>query len=121
MINRNGHTFRDMKELADWLKSQPPEVVRAINREWSTKLPSILDPNWEYWLSDYKEISPGCWLPMTQSFVNNFVDEDGKPKVSLKREIKFTEAKVNVPLPDAMFTAEFEEGAESTIKRTTHR
>ena len=71
----------------------------------------LIDPCFEFTLGDLKEIAPGCWLPMTQTAVIFAAGSDGKPFVELTRTIKITEATVNQPLPDALFTMIFKEGA----------
>jgi hypothetical protein len=110
-LNRKGHSFRDTKEVWAWIRSRPPEEARALAREESAALPRLVDPVFDYWLSDDREIAPGSWLPMTQTSNLYFLDEGGRLAIDQTCRLKITEAKVNVPLPDAMYRVELPQGA----------
>ena len=71
----------------------------------------LIDPCFEFTLGDEKEVAPTCWLPMTQTAVIFAAGADGKPFRDLTHTVKITEATVNQPLPDALFTVAFKEGA----------
>ncbi|MFI5458153.1 MAG: TlpA disulfide reductase family protein [Isosphaerales bacterium] len=110
LLNRQGHSFHDTEEMRTWIQSRTPEEARAIDREQSANLPRLVDPVFDYWLSDYKEVAPGWWLPMTQHASSYFMDEDGKLAIEETHQIRITEVRVNIRLPAAMFTVEFREG-----------
>jgi hypothetical protein len=74
-------------------------------------------PRIEYWMSDYKEVRPGCWLPMTQGCEVYSKDNSGKPRVETHSDLKVVEARVNESLPDKLFQMEIKDGAIVTDSR----
>jgi hypothetical protein len=111
LFNRKGHTFKDGDKLRAWIKSRTREEAVALEREKSASLARLVDPIFEEWLSDYREVAPGCWLPMTQSHNLFFMDEDNRLGIEETHELKITELKVNIPLPDDLFRVEIPVGA----------
>jgi hypothetical protein len=109
-LNRRGHAFRDAEELRAWIKSLTPEQASALQREQSANMTRLVDPCMEYRLSDHREVAPGCWLPMKQERALYFLDERGRLAIEETQRLKITEAKVNVPLPDALFQIEIPAG-----------
>lgn len=68
-------------------------------------------PRIEYWMSDYKEVRPGCWLPMTQGCEVYRKDNSGRPCVETHSELKIVDARINKRLPDKLFRMDIKEGA----------
>ena len=68
-------------------------------------------PRIEYWMSDYKEVGPGCWLPMTQGCEVYRKDNTGRPCVETHSDLKIVDARINESLPDKLFRMEIKEGA----------
>jgi len=68
-------------------------------------------PRIEYWMSDYKEVRPGCWLPMTQGCEVYRKDDTGKPCIETQSNLKIDDARINESLPDELFRMEIKEGA----------
>ena len=68
-------------------------------------------PRIEYWMSDYREVQPGCWLPMTQGCEVYRKDNSGQPCVETHSDLKVVDARINKPLPDELFRMEIKEGA----------
>ncbi len=112
LFNRKGHAFHDGEELRAWINSRTPEQAAEVEREKSANLPRLVDPIYEQWFSDYREVAPGCWLPMTQARNLFFMDEHDRLAIEETHELKITELKVNVPLPDDLFRVEIPEGAK---------
>jgi hypothetical protein len=110
-LNLKGSTFRNPEELRAWIKSRTPQEASALEREESANLPRLVDPCWEYRLSDYREVAPGCWLPMTQARDMYCLDEHDRLTIEETYRLTITEAKVDVPLPDAMFRVQIPNGA----------
>ncbi|WP_435008636.1 TlpA family protein disulfide reductase [Tundrisphaera lichenicola] len=106
-----GYKFRDEKEWLEWYKGRTPEEARATELKLSANMLKLTDPIFEFGLEDYREIKPGCWLPMTQTTTFRFIDEDGNNAVEMTKTLKVTEVHVDEPLPDSLFRVEFEEGA----------
>jgi len=78
-------------------------------------------PRIEYWMSDYKEVSPGCWMPMAQGCEVYRKDNSGKPRVETHSDLKIVDARINERLPDELFRMEIKEGvmvADSRSGRT---
>jgi len=66
----------------------------------------------KHWLDDYREVAPGCWFPMTQGYAFYDPDKSAQMYLSLRRDTKIVEIRVNEPLPDEMFHIEIKEGVE---------
>jgi hypothetical protein len=75
-------------------------------------------PRIEYWMSDYKEVRPGCWLPMTQGCEVYHKDNSGKLCVETHSYLKVVDARINEPLPDELFQMQIKEGAMVTDSRS---
>ena len=75
-------------------------------------------PRIEYWMSDYKEIGPGCWMPMIQGCEVYRKDNSGKPCVETHSDLKVVDARINEPLPDELFRMQIKEGAMVTDSRS---
>ncbi len=69
-------------------------------------------PRIEYWMSDYKEIAPGCWLPMTQGCKVYRKDNSGKYRLETHSDLKIVNAQINEPLPEKLFRMDIKEGAK---------
>jgi len=75
-------------------------------------------PRIEYWMSDYKEVQPGCWLPMTQGCEVYRKDNSGRPCVETHSDLKIVDACINERLPDELFRMDIKEGATVTDSRS---
>ncbi len=65
----------------------------------------------EYWTLDYKEIAPGCWIPMTQGYnVPRYNPDKKQHYVVVRRDVRIVDVRINDTLPDDLFKIEFEEG-----------
>jgi len=116
-MNRNGHSLRNVEEMAAWIQSRAPNDARAFERDRSANMHRLVDPVFDYWLSDDREIAPGCRLPMTQESNLYFLDEDDRLAIEETHRLTVTEAKVNIPLPAELFRVEIPAGAR-VIDRT---
>jgi thiol-disulfide isomerase/thioredoxin len=110
LLRQKGHQVRDESDLARALGAIPKAELAAIYRAGASELTRLIDPCFEFWLSDYKELAPGCWLPIQQgvSFIN--VDDKGNAFESARNELRILDARVNEPLPATLFAVEFKEG-----------
>jgi len=75
-------------------------------------------PRLEHWMSDYREVGPGCWLPMAQGYQVYNKDKDDRAYVERRRDLKVVEARVNMPLADDLFRLQIREGARVQDKRS---
>ncbi len=75
-------------------------------------------PRIEYWMSDYKEVRPGCWLPMTQGCEVYRKDNTGNYRVETHSDLKIVDARINERLPDELFRMQIKEGAMVTDSRS---
>jgi hypothetical protein len=71
-----------------------------------------------HWTSDYKEIAPGYWLPMTLGYGLYDKDEQGKPYLRSRRDLKVVQLDVNKKLPDELFRIELKEGIQVADERS---
>ena len=68
-------------------------------------------PRIEYWMSDYKEVRPGCWIPMTQGCEVYRKDNSGQPCIETHSDLRIVDARINERLPDELFRMDIKEGA----------
>lgn len=71
----------------------------------------------EYWMSDYKEIKPGCWFPMKQGCDAFVADTSARPYVDVHTDLKVVDVRVNETLPDELFKMKLEEGVKVVDSR----
>ena len=69
-------------------------------------------PHVEHWMSDYKDVAPGCPLPMKQSYALYNRDDDGRHYLIARRDLKVLEVRVNERLPDELFKIEMQKGIQ---------
>jgi hypothetical protein len=69
-------------------------------------------PHVGHWMLDYKEVYPGCWLPMTQGYELYNRDGDGEPYLEARRDLKILEVSINKKLPDKLFQIELKRGVK---------
>jgi hypothetical protein len=74
-------------------------------------------PRVEYWVADYKEVRPGCWLPMTQGCDAYVTDNSGQTCVDVRTVLKVVDARVNEKLADELFRMQFKEGVKVVDSR----
>ena len=110
LLRRKGHQVEDENELGRVLGSISKAELAAIQRSGASEMTRLIDPCTVFWLSDYKEVAPGCWLPMTQGVSFISVDDKGDAFESARNELEILDAKVNEPLPATLFAVEFKEG-----------
>jgi hypothetical protein len=73
----------------------------------------------EYWTLDYREISPECWIPMTQGYsLPKYDSEKERFFVGTQRDVRITDVKINEKLPDELFQMEFIEGLYVADRRS---
>lgn len=67
--------------------------------------------SFEYWTLDYKEVKPGCPIPMTQGYCLKRPQKDKRSHyIDFQRDVKILEVNVNGKLQDGLFQMEFVEG-----------
>jgi hypothetical protein len=74
-------------------------------------------PRMEHWMSDYREVVPGGWFPMSQGYQVYNKDKDERPYVERRRDLKVAKIEVNSPLVNELFCLEIPEGARVQDKR----
>ena len=73
----------------------------------------------EFWTLDYKQVAPGCLLPMTQGYSLPAYNSDTKQHyIGVVRDVRIVEARVNEELPDELFQMKFEEGLTVIDRRS---
>ena len=110
LLRRTGHPVQDEAGLRLAAATIPQQELAAIFRTGAKELTRLIDPCFESWLDNEKEVAPGCWLPMTQrlQFIN--ADDQGNAFESQRMVLRIIEAHVNELLPDSLFSIEFKEG-----------
>jgi len=100
------------KAFYEWKKTLPKEREAEVQEAYVRALFKHARPLAEHMLSDYKEVRPGWWFPMSQGYDIHDDAEGGRTIVSLSRRFKTVELKVDEPLPDELFKMEFVEGVD---------
>ena len=67
----------------------------------------LIDGSIEHWTLDYKEIAPGCKMPIMQGYSQR---RKGANYADFQRDAKIVDIHVNQALPDELFQMEFKEG-----------
>ncbi len=75
----------------------------------------------EHWALDYKEVAKDRWLPMTQGYQSYRLDEEDKPYLYTRRDVKVVEVRVNEQLSDELFEVELKEGMKVADNRSGHQ
>ena len=118
-LKHEGHPLRDIKEWSEWLGKLTNEQRIALFRKQAVEMTSLIEPCFEFWLDDEKELAPGCWLPMSQGSIYYFLDPNGKLTVETTRDVSIKKAIVNSDLPDAVFEVTIKPGdrvLDETVK-----
>ena len=74
-------------------------------------------PRVEYWMSDYREVRPGCWLPIIQGCEVYEKDVSGQSYVDVHTDLKVVDIRINEPLSDELFKMELKEGVKVVDSR----
>lgn len=104
-----GHPVKNQEAYDTWYESLSAEQKHQVDASFWKKLRTISVPYFDLWSSNYREVAPGDWLPMTQGC--HSYTEDGQSTTG-ECSIHITDVKVNQPLPDSLFHMEFTEGIE---------
>jgi thiol-disulfide isomerase/thioredoxin len=104
-----------------WLQSIPlPERVE-VERQWYKRVNELSAPAFEYALDDFKEVTPGGWIPMKQElFFYEGRDSEGievKPFVTTHKTLRLTDVKVDEELPKEWCEFEMKEGVRVVDQR----
>ena len=74
---------------------------------------------YEYWTLDYKQVAPGCRMPMTQGYSMPSYNPDTKQHyLSVVRDVRVVEVRVNEEFSDELFEMRFEEGLTVIDRRS---
>ena len=111
VARRVGGDFKTDEEMDKWRSSAPPDKQELLDRAredcfWPYHVPGV-----EFWLTEYRQAAPGCWVPMKQAYAwlkhlarDKAVEED-------RIENEVVEVRVNEPLADSVFHIDIPEGA----------
>jgi hypothetical protein len=74
-------------------------------------------PNTECRMTDYKQVSPGCWYPMMQGYTIYQENDSNEPLPASISSLKVADVRVNEKLDDKLFKMELKEGVEVADSR----
>ncbi len=106
-VGRQVADEQDMERQASKVTAEERAKVRRLG---SARLTQLIDPCFEFQISLYKEIAPGCRIPLVQSTCFFEVDRNGDAFEASSDEMHILKVKVNEPLPDALFAVSFKQG-----------
>ncbi|UCD76774.1 MAG: TlpA family protein disulfide reductase [Phycisphaerales bacterium] len=111
---RWGREFQTYTEFWEWKNEQSAEDQRELDRERQTALREYSRPMVEHFLLDYREVAPGRWFPGLQGYAMfaGEMDENGQYPITMQRELRLVEIRINEPLDDGLFTLKMEEGVQ---------
>lgn len=106
-----GRPYKSQAEAEAWVKSLPEQEQKAFATEFGFEGSR---PGTEYFLDDYRELSPGVWFPAHQGYVryDTRVSDAEESAILSRREFNLVEAKANEPLPDSLFQMELTDGVK---------
>ncbi|MHC4559437.1 MAG: TlpA family protein disulfide reductase [Planctomycetota bacterium] len=87
------------------------------HRLYGLALLSNKKPRFEYWMLDYREVKPDCWLPMVQGCEVYEKDVSGRSYVDVHTDLKVVDIRINEPWSDELFEMEFKEGVKVVDSR----
>ena len=105
-----GPSIKTARHWSVWLQSLKPDQCRRVWREFQVAEFEFARPVLVQTFDDYREASPGCWLPFRQT-IDKYELESPDAFLTWHSEQIVTEATVNKPLPKDMFHIELVEGA----------
>lgn len=119
IAHANGHEFTTPREYYEWRATQTPEKQVELEMAYWKALVDHSRPQSENYMLDYQEIAPGMWFPAKQGYAFYIDDPNdaGEYDVSGSRELRLVEARVNEPLPDALFEVELQPGVKVGDRR----
>ena len=112
LAEEEGKQLTSEMEFQDWVSTLPAGKQKGLRREYFKRLLPLSMPLVMHFMSDYREVAAGCWMPMSQGYDNWEVTEQGKTAVTSRREMKVIQATVNAPLADELFMLPFKKGVE---------
>jgi thiol-disulfide isomerase/thioredoxin len=108
---REGRNFSTVEAMSTWFANLNAEEAAANDLRLSAHLPELTEPIFEWSLEDYREVSPGYWMPMTHTYTFWRLDDANRNAVATRNSIRISDVRVNEPLPDELFRVPIEEGA----------
>lgn len=116
---RRGKTFPTTRDYYAWRARQPIDEGRAMDREYADALRDRTRPMARHRLTDWTEVAPGRWFPMTQGYriFAETPQEDGDYPVTWERTLRAVEIRIDEPLPVDRFAIDFKIGVEIEDQR----
>jgi hypothetical protein len=114
IANEMGANVRTSREHNAWLEQLAAEQKTLYWKRFYQRMRPFSRPQVTHWYGDYKEVAPGCWMPMHQGYDLWNIDGDpmAEPVRTKTRDIRVVEVTINPRLPDDLFVWEFDEGVE---------
>ncbi|MEP7367829.1 MAG: TlpA disulfide reductase family protein, partial [Acidobacteriota bacterium] len=107
-----GSGITTRKAFYAWKETLPKERAAEVEAAYVRGMLPNAYPLAEHTLLEYKEVAPGWWFPMLQSYDLYDADHGAPAIISGSRKLKAIEVKVNGPLADELFQMEMTEGVE---------
>ena len=114
---QHGASLTSPQEYDQWLHRQPLELQHAISKEYSVRLRPVAKPQATHWLDDYRQVAPGCYLPMDQGYTIFRHTGPDQMVEDVRRQMKVTRIRVNEPLEDSLFDVRIPDGAQVEDRR----
>jgi hypothetical protein len=111
IASRVGGDFKTEAEMEKWRTSAPPDKRELLDKAKTDCFRPYQRPQLEHWLMEYRQVAPGCWVPMKQGYTWLQYPTRDKPIKDNHEEVEVTEVRVNESLPDGFFSIEIPEGA----------
>ncbi len=105
-----GRTFATLEEAKAYVEELSPQSQREFQQRCDQQRFAAALPSVEYFAEDYREVSPGQFIPWKLS-INAFESESGEAYLTRSTETKLIALEVNPQLTDALFEIEIPENA----------
>ncbi len=105
-----GKPIEGQDQWETWLKEKVSGEREEAETRYVHELFDASKRRIEHFLADYREVSPGLWVPM--SFGHTWFgldDDEGQPYEKSRLEARIVEIRVNPSLPDDLFAFEIDD------------
>jgi hypothetical protein len=107
LARENGRSPGDPKRASEWTRSLPEAKRKAVHEEWHKRTAALLRVNSVCCLEDYREVAPGCFMPMFEEATSSLAPDANHTYEYNRRTSKVTEARVDQPVPWNQLNAQY--------------
>jgi len=107
LARENGRAPSDPKRASEWTGSLPEAKRKAVHEAWHQRTRALLRVHRVCYLEDYREVAPGCFMPMFQEDTSYLAPDENHTYEYNRRTSKVTEVRINQPVPWDLLNAQY--------------